>query len=258
MTALHSEVQGSGPDLVLLHGWGMNGAIWHSVEARLAEHYRIHIVDLPGFGHSPWDCSLSHLSDIAQQVRNVVPEHAVWMGWSLGGLVAKQACLDFGSQIRALITVASSAHFVAKENWPGIKPEVLKGFSAGLQADFSKTLRQFLAIQAMGSANAKQDIKLLRQQLESRPQPQLQALELGLSLLQESDLRARLSEIVVPWLQIFGHSDSLVPRQARESHGALHGNIEQCVLRGSSHAPFVSEPEQFCAEVHTFLSRVLV
>ena len=44
---------GQGPDLVLLHGWGMNGAVWHGIAQELAAHYRLHLVDLPGFGNSP-------------------------------------------------------------------------------------------------------------------------------------------------------------------------------------------------------------
>ena len=44
---------GQGPDLVLLHGWGMNGAVWHGITQQLAAYYRVHLVDLPGFGNSP-------------------------------------------------------------------------------------------------------------------------------------------------------------------------------------------------------------
>ena len=50
---LHVEVSGSGPDLVLLHGWGMNAAVWGEVATALAQHFRLHCVDLPGHGASP-------------------------------------------------------------------------------------------------------------------------------------------------------------------------------------------------------------
>ena len=42
------EQFGQGPDLVLLHGWGMNGAVWHGIAQPLAAHYRLHLVDLHG------------------------------------------------------------------------------------------------------------------------------------------------------------------------------------------------------------------
>ena len=53
MTApLHVETFGSGPDLVLLHGWGMHGGVWGDFALRLAERYRVHVIDLPGHGFS--------------------------------------------------------------------------------------------------------------------------------------------------------------------------------------------------------------
>jgi len=49
---LHVETFGSGPDLVLLHGWGMHGGVWGDFALRLAERYRVHVIDLPGHGFS--------------------------------------------------------------------------------------------------------------------------------------------------------------------------------------------------------------
>jgi pimeloyl-[acyl-carrier protein] methyl ester esterase len=33
------------------------------------------------------------LEEMAQQVLNAAPQHAIWLGWSLGGLVASQIAL---------------------------------------------------------------------------------------------------------------------------------------------------------------------
>ena len=44
---------GGSPDLVLLHGWAMHSGVWRGVRDRLAEHFRLHLVDLPGHGLSP-------------------------------------------------------------------------------------------------------------------------------------------------------------------------------------------------------------
>ncbi|MGL5361217.1 MAG: alpha/beta fold hydrolase, partial [Shewanella sp.] len=49
---LYIETHGQGPDLVLLHGWGVNGGLFSGVLDALSE-YRVHVVDLPGFGLSP-------------------------------------------------------------------------------------------------------------------------------------------------------------------------------------------------------------
>lgn len=48
---LHIETRGKGPDLVMLHGWGVNSTVFTPLYESLSQ-YRVHYVDLPGFGHS--------------------------------------------------------------------------------------------------------------------------------------------------------------------------------------------------------------
>ena len=49
---VYVERAGRGPDLVMVHGWGMNGAVFDAVGRELAQHFRVHILDLPGYGLS--------------------------------------------------------------------------------------------------------------------------------------------------------------------------------------------------------------
>ena len=51
--ALHVESAGAGAPLVLLHGWALHGGIFAPLVAALARRHRVHVVDLPGHGHSP-------------------------------------------------------------------------------------------------------------------------------------------------------------------------------------------------------------
>ncbi len=54
MTALYWQTIGEGErDLVLLHGWGLNAEVWSCIQARLAPHFRLHLVDLPGVRPQP-------------------------------------------------------------------------------------------------------------------------------------------------------------------------------------------------------------
>ena len=50
--SLHVEVAGDGPPLVLLHGWAMHGGVFAPLVERLAPRFTLHLVDLPGHGHS--------------------------------------------------------------------------------------------------------------------------------------------------------------------------------------------------------------
>ena len=75
--------------LVLLHGWGLNAQVWDCITPQLASHFTLHLVDLPGYGRSGGFGAMS-LEAMAQRVLEQAPPQAVWLGWSLGGLVASQ------------------------------------------------------------------------------------------------------------------------------------------------------------------------
>ncbi|MGL4355796.1 MAG: pimeloyl-ACP methyl ester esterase BioH [Aeromonas popoffii] len=245
---------GQGPDLVLLHGWGMNGAVWHGIAQQLAAQYRIHLVDLPGFGNSSLlDGSDYSLPWLAEQVAAVLPQKCHLLGWSLGGLVASQLALTQPKRCLSLITVASSPCFMARDDWPGIAPKVLTGFNQMLAGDFKQTIERFLAIQAMGSEHARDDIRQLRHWLAERPAPQLAALEAGLGLLAEVDLRDELTTLSLPWLRVYGRLDSLVPKAAIPLLDERYPASHSLVLEKASHAPFISHPQQFVEIIRHFV-----
>ena len=176
---------GQGSDLILIHGWGMNGAVWHQTAEQLSEHFRVHVIDLPGFGHSN-HLTFNTLEDLSQQILTEAPKNATWLGWSLGGLVATHIALKHPEHIAKLITVASSPKFSAHKQWKGIQPKVLNNFTEQLVDDFKLTIERFMALQAMGSPSARQDIKSLKQAVLSRPLPNTESLIAGLELLSAS------------------------------------------------------------------------
>src|SRR5690242_17210646 len=88
---LYCRSLGSGPDLVLVHGWGWHGNIWSSVAQRLATRFRVWIPDLPGHGASGEVTVAQTLDGWMQAVTECVPASAMWIGWSLGGLISLAA-----------------------------------------------------------------------------------------------------------------------------------------------------------------------
>lgn len=250
-TELHWQNSGEGRDLVLLHGWGMNGAVWQQTAELLGQHFRVHIVDLPGFGHSH-HTSFHTLENLTEQVLAHAPKQAIWLGWSLGGLVASHIALHHPERINGLITVASSPCFSAQKPWRGIQPKVLKAFTAQLMEDFQLTIERFIALQAMGSPSARQDLKALKQAVLSRPAPNQQSLLAGLQLLGDTDYRDQLHRISTPTLRLYGRLDGLVPIQVAEDVSSLMPNSQSFVFHQSSHAPFMTELESFCQQVTEF------
>ncbi|MBR9728060.1 pimeloyl-ACP methyl ester esterase BioH [Shewanella intestini] len=256
---LYIHNQGQGRDIVLLHGWGVNSAVFSPLADELqALHCRVHLVDLPGFGDSA--SVENNLDTWVQTLIEQLPERAIWMGWSLGGLLATHIANQFPQHVSALVTIASSPCFMAREAsdnqaaWAGIPPKVLHQFSSLLVNDPVKTIEQFLAIQAMGSPHAKADIKRIKQLVLAKPHADVSALTFGLSLLATLDLRPQQGNIHQPWLRIWGKLDCLVPRKIiRQLHQA--SNISDVIINKASHAPFISHKEEFNQQLTDWLTQ---
>lgn len=252
--ALYWQVSGEGQDLVLVHGWGMNGAVWQQTAQALSAHFRVHVVDLPGYGHSTEQHAAS-LEEIAQALLEHAPRNAIWVGWSLGGLVATHMALHHSDYVSKLVTVASSPKFAAQGSWRGIQPDVLIAFTDQLVADFQLTIERFMALQAMGSPSARQDVKVLKQAVLSRPMPNPKSLLAGLTMLAEVDLRDELQHINVPMLRLYGRLDGLVPAKVARDLNHLAPYSEAFMFDQSSHAPFMTEAEAFCQQLIEFATR---
>ncbi|MGR5195507.1 pimeloyl-ACP methyl ester esterase BioH [Vibrio rotiferianus] len=253
-TKLHWQSFGQGPDLVLLHGWGMNGAVWQQTVEELQSQFTLHVVDLPGYGHSA-SSHAQDLAEIAEMVLQDAPEKAVWLGWSLGGLVATHVALNAPDRVNKLITVASSPKFAAQRPWRGIQPNVLSAFTEQLMEDFSQTIERFMALQAMGSPSARQDVRQLKQAVLSRPQPNPDSLLVGLNILADVDLREQLVQLTMPVLRLYGRLDGLVPVKVAHDLQEVIPNSTQYIFAQSSHAPFMTEPQTFCDQLIEFVTK---
>nr|WP_314266567.1 pimeloyl-ACP methyl ester esterase BioH [uncultured Moellerella sp.] len=251
MAQLYWQTLGEGDqDIVLLHGWGLNAEVWHSITSGAASQFRFHLVDLPGYGRSQGfpPMSLQQIADCvwAEAVKQDSAMKAIWLGWSLGGLVASQIALDHSDNIKALITVASSPCFQAQESeWPGIKPDVLASFQHHLQANFQRTVEQFLALQTLGTASARKDAKLLKSIILAQPAPSVEVLDSGLDILRTADLRRALESLSIPFLRIYGYLDGLVPRKIVPLLDTMLPGSLSVVMKNSAHAPFISHPDEF-------------
>ena len=241
--------------LVLLHGWGLNAEVWRCVSEELASQFTLHLVDLPGYGRSRGFGAMS-LDEMAQQVLDAAPQNAVWLGWSLGGLVASKIALDNPGRVSALVTVASSPSFSAQDAWPGIKPEVLAGFQQQLSEDFQRTVERFLALQTMGTETARQDARTLKQTVLSLPMPDVEVLNGGLEILKTVDLREPLASLAVPHLRIYGYLDGLVPRKVVPLLDDLWPESQSLVVAKAAHAPFISHPGEFSSALSGFIRAV--
>src|SRR5579883_67515 len=151
--SLHIETVGTGSDLVLIHGWAMHGGIFAPLMPLLAERFRVHLVDLPGHGFSRDDDAQVDARAWAARIAAATPQGALWVGWSMGGLVALHAALDFPERVRGLVEIAESPRLLSAPDWRhAVEPAVLADFAAGLRRDYRRAIERFLALELIGSA----------------------------------------------------------------------------------------------------------
>ncbi|WGL98461.1 pimeloyl-ACP methyl ester esterase BioH [Arsenophonus sp. aPb] len=256
MTTLFWQQSGKGKqDIVLLHGWGLNAEVWRTIEVECGSHFRLHLVDLPGYGRSNLFPPMS-LQQMAEVIWQKAPKQAIWLGWSLGGLIANIIALNHQVEIAGLITVASTPCFSQQENWPGIKSVVLTGFEQQLQANFHRTVERFLALQTLGTKTTLEDIRLLKTVLLKQPLPSVAVLNAGLEILRTTDLRQSLLTLNKPFLRIYGDLDGLVPRKVVPIIDGWLPNSHSVIIKHAAHAPFISHPKQFIQLLVDFSSQL--
>ena len=254
---LHIDTSGEGPDLVMLHGWGMNAGVWQQISNALANQFRLYRVDLPGHGQSQRPSRAVTLQDWAEQVAESVIPHlngpACWLGWSLGGMVAVQLASQFPQQVKRLLLIATSLRFCQADDWPeAVAPDVLQSFATDLQQDHRLTLQRFLGLQVMGDTQARQTLKQLRQCLLAQPEPARNALQTGLDILRSADLRPLAARLELPVMLLGGEKDRLVSPAALHNVASLLPQCQLEILPAAGHAPFISQPESFVNLVKTY------
>src|SRR3954467_5729207 len=188
----------------------MHAGIFAPLARALSAHFRLHLVDLPGHGYSRDDAGSLDPAECARRIAEKVPR-AIWLGWSLGGLVAMRAALDAPARVRGLVLIATSPRFVVGNDWPcGVDPSVFAEFGAGLAGDYRGTIERFLALETLGSEHVRCELRALKTQVFARGEPALSALTEGLRILDGTDIRADIGRIAVPSLWIAGRRDRLV------------------------------------------------
>ena len=246
------RVEGAGPALVLLHGWAMHGGIFAPLVAALRARWTLHLVDLPGHGRARNDAMPLELDAVADALARELPR-AVWMGWSLGGLVALQVAQSHPERVRGLAMLAAPPRFCRGDGWDaGMDPAVFEAFGADLGRDFAGTLDRFLALEAHGSDHMRAELRTLREQVHAVGDPAPRALAEGLAILHDADLRAGLPALAMPSLWIAGRRDRLVSPAAMRAAADLAPRATFVEVAGAGHAPFLTHADAVASALDAF------
>jgi len=250
---MHLHTTGHGPPLVLLHGWAMHGGVFAPLVDEFAAHFECFLVDLPGHGLSEERNGLE-LDVTVDRLLQLLPP-APWLGWSLGGLIALEAALRAPERVGALIAVAASPRFVIAPGWShAVEHTVFAEFASELARDYRATIERFLALEVLGDAHPREEMRWLRERLAERPPGDPAVLADGLRILADTDLRAELPRLAVRSLWIAGQHDRLVPWQGLRAAATLAPGAHFARIDRAGHAPFLAHPQAVAQAVRGFLA----
>ncbi len=245
-------VEGSGPDLMLLHGWGASAQVWHDLAALLAGKFRVHRMHLPFSGVDEISEPYT-LDTLANAIGAACKTGATICGWSLGGQVALRCAIKQPDKIRRLVLIAATPRFVRSVDWQrGMEPPVFDAFAANVMEDSASAVQRFVLLQARGDVRAREVARRLREYAATGDQTKATMLAAGLQILKETDLRGDLPRIVQPILILHGERDELVPLAAGEylQRELPHAHLE--IIAGAAHAPFISNPQAVARHLTEF------
>jgi pimeloyl-ACP methyl ester carboxylesterase len=228
---VYAESSGVGQPLILVHGLGGSTRWWARNVTALAGSYRVHVIDLPGFGRSRGQRFV--LRDAAELLVRMMDQLGLArtsiVGHSMGGFIAAYAAAQFSERVERLVLVDAAAlpleHLSLRQAWRRVQrlPHLPWRLLAVLATD---ALRD----------GAVTFIKALRE-------------------LRSADIRLDLARIEAPTLILWGEYDATLPvAVGRRLHAYLPRAAFQ-VIAGAGHFPMWDRPTLFNQAVIQFLER---
>lgn len=250
---VHYEVVGSGPPVVLLHGWIGSWDTWRSTIETFSNQYRLYAPDLWGFGESGKHREQFAVPDFI----NLIPQFmdslgiisAPIVGHSMGGTTALGVALNYPDRVRKVAVVGSpingkSLSFLLKLAGKPFIARVVWGsptiFAVGMR------------LYSYGVSRQEPDM-FYRMTVKNTSRTTLESFFTSISSLHQTDLTPRLHEITMPAMGVYGARDIIVsPKQNRVFAQYIpHGKV--FYIRNAGHFPMLDTPEEFNAALREFL-----
>ncbi len=255
---------GSGPPLVLLHGFPLDGTMWADVAEILSQDWRVIVPDLRGFGQSPWPAEQppQNVGDVAAgkvtwTVANMaadvealltvmqINEPIVLAGLSMGGYIALQFALHYPARLRGLILADTRVEADSDEARTGRRKTAERVLAEG-PAFVAETMIPKLF--AADTLTRSPDLIAQYCELIKKTDPRTIAAA-SLAMGARPDVTGELERIHVPTLAIVGTDDIISPPQEMLAWSAELTRGRFVEIPGAGHMSPVEQPESFAAAV---------
>lgn len=249
---------GSGPSVVLLHGYPFNRSMWREQVEQLKQNHRVIIPDLRGHGETavtPGPATMQSMAyDVASLLETLNISRATIGGLSMGGYVALAFYRLFPLRVRSLLLADTRPQADTEEGKQSREQQAEKALAEGMEGIADALLPKLLAPETV--EERPEIVKRLREMIvETDPEGAAAALR-GMAARQ--DQTSFLSRIIAPTLIIAGSKDALTPvADAELMHREIGGSRLQ-IIEGAGHVSNLERPEEFNRAFVKFLSDVEV
>jgi pimeloyl-ACP methyl ester carboxylesterase len=247
---LRYDRAGSGPAVLLIHGWICNRSFWDRQVQTLRDAHTVITVDLRGHGESSRPLkgySVGAMAaDVEQLVRVLGVPHIAIVGWSMGGMVALELARRLGPKVSALGLVCTTAGGLAES-----ESEQAKTMQKEVADDFRGFARGFTARLFKDHETAPLYAWALSQ-VQKTPGAVASAC---LASLIGFDVRATLGTLDVPTAVLHGRHDELITYPHGEHLQKHIKGAELVTFEQSGHTPQLEEVDAFNDALGKLLAR---
>ncbi|CAJ2635614.1 pheophytinase, chloroplastic [Trifolium pratense] len=161
---IHYVVQGEGPPIVLIHGFGASAFHWRYNIPELAKKHKVYAIDLLGFGWSDkalvdYDAMVWR-DQVVDFLKEIVKEPAVLVGNSLGGFTALIAATGLPEFVSGVALLNSAGQFGdGKERKTSEETSLQKFFLKPLKEVFQRVVLGFIFWQSKQPARVESVLK---------------------------------------------------------------------------------------------------
>ncbi|MBA3514657.1 MAG: alpha/beta fold hydrolase [Pyrinomonadaceae bacterium] len=252
------EDVGSGPSVVLLHGYPFNRSIWREQVEAVRQNHRVIVPDLRGHGESavtPGPATMESMAlDVASLLEALNIYRATIGGLSMGGYVALAFYRLFPLRVRSLLLADTRAQADTEEGKQNREQQAEKSLREGMDGIADALLPKLLAPETV--AERPDIVRRLREMIVgTEPEGAASALR-GMAV--RKDQTSFLSRIIAPTLILVGSKDGLTPIPDSElMHREIGGSRLQ-IMEGAGHVSNLERSEEFNSEFIKFLNDVEV
>ena len=252
------EDVGSGPSVVLLHGYPFNRSMWREQVEVLRHNHRLIVPDLRGHGESavtPGPATMESMAlDIALLLETLNISRATIGGLSMGGYVALAFYRLFPLRVRSLLLADTRAQADTEEGKQNREQQAEKALKEGMEGIADALLPKLLAPETV--AERPGIGRRVREMIVgTEPDGAASALR-GMAV--RKDYTSFLSRIIAPTLIVVGSKDVLTPVEDSElMHREIGGSRLQ-IIEGSGHISNLERSEEFNRALVKFLNDVEV